>query len=201
MRRVDCDTRSHTNLQKILSGGDGNSLMLRLNRYEQRHWAAKKGKNVMKSATFMSAIVLSAVAITGTTALAKGQGDREPVTFQQLDANGDGQVTKEEMQAYRTQRFTNADTNGDGQLSVEEMQAAAQKKANDRVTKMFEKHDANSDGYLSEDELPKPRRAGKMFDRIDADGNGSISEQEFADAKDKMGRHKKKRDNAGSDSN
>lgn len=155
----------------------------------------------MKSAKFIPAILISAVAITGTSVLAAGPKDREPVTFQELDANGDGQVTKEEMQAHRNQRFTDADTNGDGKLSVEEMQAAAQKKTQDRVTKMFEKNDTDQDGFLTEDELPKPRRAGKMFDRIDADNNGSISEQEFADAKDKMGRkHKKNRQSDSDDS-
>ncbi len=153
----------------------------------------------MKSAKFIPAIIISAVAITGTSVLAAGPRDREPVTFQELDANGDGQVTQEEMQAYRGQRFTDADTDGDGKLSVEEMQAAGQKKVNDRVTKMFEKQDANNDGFLTEDELPKPRRAGKMFDRIDADGNGTISEQEFADAKERMGRHHKKRGKADTD--
>ncbi|RBW63060.1 EF-hand domain-containing protein [Ruegeria sp. A3M17] len=153
----------------------------------------------MKSAKFIPAIIVSALAITGTSVFAAGGKDREPVTFQQLDANGDGQVTKEEMQAHRNQRFTNADTDGDGQLSVEEMQAAGQKKANDRVTKMFERNDANKDGLLSEDELPKPRRADKMFDRIDANEDGAISEEEFADAKDRMGKRHKKHGNADSD--
>ncbi|SLN18012.1 EF-hand domain-containing protein [Ruegeria meonggei] len=153
----------------------------------------------MKSVKFIPAILISAVAITGTSVLAAGPKDRAPVTFQELDANGDGQVTQDEMQAHRNQRFTDADTDGDGQLSVEEMQSAAQTKASERVTKMFEKNDANQDGFLTEDELPKPRRAGKMFDRIDADNNGSISEQEFADAKDKMGRKHKKHGQSGSD--
>lgn len=155
----------------------------------------------MKSSKFITAIVLSAVAVTGTTVLAAGPEDREPVSFQELDANNDGQVTQEEMLAHRNQRFTQADTDGDGQLSVEEMQAAAQQRANDKVTRMFEKHDANSDGFLSDDELPKPRRADKMFDRMDADNSGGISEQEYADARDKMGRHHKKRAKAGSDNN
>ncbi|NVO54677.1 EF-hand domain-containing protein [Rhodobacteraceae bacterium B1Z28] len=155
----------------------------------------------MNYSKFIPAIVLSAVAITGTSVLAAGPKDREPVSFQELDANNDGQVTKEEMEAHRGQRFTKADANGDGQLSVEEMQAAAQKRANDRVTSMFKDHDANSDGFLSADELPKPRRADKMFDRIDADNSGGISEQEFADAKDKKGRHNKKHDKSGSDDN
>ena len=145
----------------------------------------------MNSTKFISAVVLAAVAVTGTSVAAAGGKDRQPVSFQELDANGDGQVTREEMQARRAERFTKADANGDGQLSVEEMQAAGQQKVNDRVTKMFERNDANKDGFLSPDELPKPRRADKMFDRMDADSDGAISEQEFADAKEKMGRHKK----------
>ncbi|MES0861754.1 calcium-binding protein [Ruegeria sp. SCPT10] len=152
----------------------------------------------MKNSTFISGIILAAVAITGTSVLAAGPKDRQPASFQELDANGDGQITKDEMTAHRNARFATADTDGDGQLSVDEMQAAAQQRSSDRVTKMFEKHDANGDGFLSDDELPKPRRADKMFDRIDADDSGGISEQEFADAKDKMGRHKK-RQNADAD--
>jgi len=155
----------------------------------------------MKNSIFIPAIVLSAVAITGTSVLAAGPKDREPASFEELDTNDDGQITQEEMQAHRQARFTKADANGDGQLSVDEMQAAAQQKASDRVTKMFEKHDANGDGFLSTDELPKPRRADKMFDRIDADDSGGISEQEFADAKDKMGRKHKKQGKADTESN
>lgn len=71
----------------------------------------------MKNVTFISAIVMSAVAITGTSVLAAGPGGREPVSFQELDADGDGQVTQQEMEAHRTARFTEADTNGDGMLS------------------------------------------------------------------------------------
>ncbi|WP_170758916.1 EF-hand domain-containing protein [Ruegeria lacuscaerulensis] len=153
----------------------------------------------MKSAKFIPAIIISAVAITGTSVLAAGPRDREPVTFQELDANGDGQVTQEEMESHRTQRFTETDTDGDGKLSVEEVQAAGQKKASERATRMFERYDANNDGFLTEDELPKPRRAGKMFDRIDTDGSGTISEQEFADAKERMGRHHRKHGKADSD--
>ncbi|KIC47099.1 calcium-binding protein [Ruegeria sp. ANG-S4] len=155
----------------------------------------------MKSSSFISAVMVAAVAVTGTTAFAKGPKDRQPATFQELDADGDGQITQAEIEAHRAQRFTSADADGDGQLSLEEMQAAAQSRANERVQKMFERQDANNDGFLSEDELPKPRRGAKMFERIDADGNGSISEQEYADAQEKMGRKNKRNGNRGSDSN
>ncbi len=155
----------------------------------------------MKNTTFISAILLTAFAVAGTSALAMGPRDREPVTFQELDADGNGEISKAELEAHRKNRAASADANGDGKISLEEMQAAAQKQAVERVAKMFERHDANKDGFISEDELPKRRKAGKMFDRIDADGNGSISEQEFADAREKMGRHHKKRGQPTTDNN
>ncbi|MGI9367533.1 MAG: EF-hand domain-containing protein [Ruegeria sp.] len=155
----------------------------------------------MKNTTFISAILLTAIAVTGTSALAMGPRGGESVTFQELDADGNGEVSKAELEEHRNNRTAGADANGDGKISLEEMQAAAQKQAADRVAKMFERHDANKDGFISDDELPKPRNAGKMFDRIDADGNGAISEQEFTDAREKMGRHHKKRGQPKSDSN
>ena len=146
----------------------------------------------MKAAPIISAIVLSAVAVTGTSVLAKGGRDHQPASFEELDTNGDGQVTQAEILAHRQAKFTSADADGDGQISLEEMQAAAQVKANERVSKMFERLDENQDGFLSDDELPKPRRASKMFERIDTDGSGAISEQEYADAKDRMDRKHKR---------
>lgn len=145
----------------------------------------------MKHAGIIAGIVLAASSIVATGALAKGPGHGPQVTFQELDADNNGEITKEEMQAHRKARFAKADADGDGKLSLEEMQAQAQERAKARAGKMMERHDANNDGFLSEDEMPKPRKAGKFFDRMDADDNGSISEEEFAEAKARMQKHGK----------
>ncbi|WP_171096989.1 EF-hand domain-containing protein [Ruegeria sp. HKCCD7255] len=155
----------------------------------------------MKTVGFISAIVVTAIAVTGSSALAKGGRDRALPTFQELDANGDGVISEAEVTAFGQQRFGAADTDGDGQLSLEELQASAQARASERASKMFDKHDVNQDGFLSTDELPKPRRGAKMFERIDADGNGTISEQEYADAQDKMERRHKRKGAPDADSN
>ncbi len=152
-----------------------------------------KGTPDMKHAGFIAGIVVAALAVTGTSALAMGPGRGADVTFQELDTDGNGEVSKAEMDAHRAARFTKADTDNDGKLSLEEVQASAQERAKDRASQMLERHDANKDGFLTEDELPKPRREGRFFDRMDADGNGAISEQEFAEAQERMKEHRGKR--------
>lgn len=65
-----------------------------------------------------------------------GQRPNPEAMFSQLDTNGDGSLTQEEMQAGRpdnapamsteqeTEMFSNLDTDGDGSISQEEMQNA-----------------------------------------------------------------------------
>ncbi|KUJ76755.1 calcium-binding protein [Ruegeria marisrubri] len=155
----------------------------------------------MKHTGFISAVVLAAIAVTATPTFAMGPRSGNPVTFEELDADGNGEVSKAEMEAHRTARFDKADTDGDGKLSVDEIQTAAQERAKQMASAMFERRDANQDGFLTEDELPKPQRQGKMFDRIDADGNGSISAEEFANVQDRMEKHRKKRGHGWFDKN
>lgn len=83
--------------------------------------------------------------------------------FDQMDANGDGRLMKEEMQASIAkstggrgghgarfeQKYKAADKDGDGTLSKEETQAAKL----DRITQRFDQVDANKDGKLTRDEL------------------------------------------------
>ena len=77
--------------------------------------------------------------------------------FDRFDADGDGVITKAEVEAAAVARFTESDSNGDGSLSAEEMIAAAESRhANrhsDRIAKRIEKHDANGDGLLSLEEV------------------------------------------------
>lgn len=145
----------------------------------------------MKKSAFIAVIVGTASIVAAGAVLAKGGpggpgGPGMRMSFEEMDTDGNGEITQAEMEAMKAARFTSADTDGDGALSLEELTAQGMKKVAEHAESMLEKHDANGDGVLSQDELPKPRRSGHMFDRIDADGNGSISKEEFDEASEHM---------------
>lgn len=118
-------------------------------------------------------------------------GSQRGPDFSTLDTNGDGQITREEMQARAAERFARADTDGNGVLTQAEMTARADAERTDRVERrvqrMIEELDADADGALSQAEL-LDRRAERMFERVDQNEDGSITEEEFAQARESMAR-------------
>jgi len=139
----------------------------------------------MKTTVLMAGI---AAALVMTAADAEAKPNRDRPDFATLDANGDGQITAEELQAQGAARFAAADTDGNGSLSLEELTAAAAERRENRAGRMLERLDTNEDGELSQEELAAARggdRAERMIERADADGNGSISQEEFEEAKDR----------------
>lgn len=142
---------------------------------------------------------LSAAIVVGgiSVADAKGSGGRAQLpSFETLDADGDGQITKAEMEARGAARFAETDTDGNGELSKEELTARASKNNERRVEKMLDRLDADNNGSISQAELDAaPRRGGgdRMFSRVDADNDGAISQEEFETAMAKRGNRAKKR--------
>ena len=78
---------------------------------------------------------------------------RIAANFNAIDADGNGQITLDELHAYMKSRagqwkahaFKSADANGDGKVSRDEFLAQAAAR--------FDKLDANKDGFLTPDEL------------------------------------------------
>ncbi|NSX53916.1 EF-hand domain-containing protein [Parasulfitobacter algicola] len=113
------------------------------------------------------------ILIAASGAMAQEQG--KSMSFDMLDKDGNGELSREEMQQAQALRFSNADADRNGALSQSELETLA---AN-RAGRMMARMDANDDGQLTQDEMPQQRGEGRMFRRLDTDRNGTISKTEF----------------------
>lgn len=135
-----------------------------------------------------TAVFVLALTAAATVAMAAPGGDRAGFRgapeFSELDANGDGVLTQEDLTAAAQARFSDVDADGNGSVTRAEMAAHAEsqreERRQERLDDMIERADANNDGALSFEELTDERRGTRMLDRLDADGNGEVSEEEFA---------------------
>lgn len=139
-------------------------------------------KNGMILAGLGAAILAGAAGQGIAQDMQKAMGHGMRPGFEELDADGDGKVTRDEMQAHMQARFGAADTDGDGKLSRAELSARIEARQAERrerrLDRMFDRHDTDGDGALSMDEM-RGDRAGPMFSRLDADDDGAVSKEEF----------------------
>jgi Ca2+-binding EF-hand superfamily protein len=126
--------------------------------------------------------------------------------FDELDKNGDGKVTREEVPEPHRQSFERAlrlagrQSEGDltksqfvealkpDDLKVAAPQNLGQGGGGDRnPAQLFQRFDRNRDGKLSLDEIPEPARPRYklMFDRL---GKQELSREEFVQASERLGR-------------
>lgn len=135
--------------------------------------------NATLKITALTALLLAGAGV----AFAKGQGgERAMPTFEELDADGSGEITSEDFAMLRENRFADMDTDGDGSVSEAEFVDAAQNRAAERAAQRFARLDADGDGMLSRDAIEAGGRRGpgnRMLSRLDEDGSGGVSEEEF----------------------
>lgn len=148
-------------------------------------------KNMITAATLMAVLAGSLGMVS--VAEARGMGDKAGFAggrmgpnapeFAEIDADGDGQLTQEELDAFAAARFAAIDTDGDGVLSADELAAAAEARRAEmeaaRVQRMIEARDTNGDGVLSQEEMSAQAQKSP-FERLDTNGDGVISAEEFA---------------------
>ena len=108
---------------------------------------------------------------------AQANDDRGSSRFDRLDQNGDGEITRAEIEAAsseragkranrRADRMFEADANGDGAVTREELKAYRENRNPDK----------NGDGVIDRAEFME--KAAERFDRLDKNGDGVLSEDE-----------------------
>ncbi len=122
--------------------------------------------------------------------------DNAPTLFSELDTNGDGNVTADEVPEPFAERFADllqrADRNQDKQLSKQEFKSLSKRVAgvaanrpplaetNQRVQDILKRADRDGDGRLSHPEAPP--RIAQRFQRFDQNGDGQLDSSELARA-------------------
>ena len=146
----------------------------------------------MKKLTIAALVTLGLGGLTYTAMAEDERGPGSQARLEAVDANQDGNVTKDEIAVHRAERFAAADANGDNLLSAEEFEAFAEaeqaRRRAERRAKRFAKLDANGDGVITAEEHASAadERMARMFERVDADGDGVITEAEREAAQEKM---------------
>ncbi len=139
--------------------------------------------------------IVTVVAVTAAVVMAGHEderparaqaGENTPDLFKKLlerwDANGDGQITKDEFEGPE-HLFTRMDASGDGAISEGELRAAptgqrgamGRRDPAARWKALLERWDANKDGQLARAEF---QGHDELFDMLDANGDGVITEEE-----------------------
>ena len=109
-----------------------------------------------------------------------GGGMRNPwERFLEYDANGDGEIGREELPERMQRLFDRVDANQNGVLDEDELQRGMRGRRGGpaRMMDRLMEVDENGDGRISREEAPE--RMGSMFERLDANGDGFIDPKEI----------------------
>lgn len=131
----------------------------------------------------LSAVCIAAVAAPALAAgpqglrgmhLARGGGSDMIETF---DANGDGQLTQAEIDAFRANRLAAFDTDDDGELSLKEYQALWLDAHRERMVDDFQRHDDDGNARVTAAEFNEP--FANMVARRDRNDDGVLTRDEL----------------------
>jgi Ca2+-binding EF-hand superfamily protein len=102
-----------------------------------------------------------------------------PLSFEEVDINGDGVVSEREaaaMPVSLSEAFGTVDADGDNNVSPVEYDAAA---TNLLRGVDFGSLDTDSDGVIGAEEAAEMPPLSESYDRVDTDADGLISETEY----------------------
>ncbi|MCC7048558.1 MAG: EF-hand domain-containing protein [Alphaproteobacteria bacterium] len=188
------------------------TVLLRLQQQEDRNAQNQPTDDAATPDTSTEAAAPADPATTDATATdASAAPSDSPVhrLFAAIDANQDGDITKEEFETFikakgGTQEeadklYALLDKDGDGKLSEDQLAEAIRRGhhghhygwlARPNAERLFAKIDGDGDGKLTKDEMEKfvtdrggkAERADKFFAKADRDGDGAVDQAELAQA-------------------
>ena len=107
--------------------------------------------------------------------------------LKKADANKDGEVTFDDVEELRSERFTKFDANNDGVVTEDEVQKVVEERVQKRTQRMTRRFDQDRDGKITTDEFN--RLAKERFSSMDLTDDGKIAGDELPgfmqDKKDK----------------
>lgn len=130
--------------------------------------------------------VITALALCTSMAAFAGPGMKGPMHA--VDADQNGEITKQEVESFQQQHFSKMDADGDGQVTSEEFQAAKERMRQERMQKHFERLDKDSNGSLNQEELQS--KFQKYFEKCDKNSDDVLSKDELKQCHQGKGKHK-----------
>jgi len=127
----------------------------------------------MKS--FGTALLVLAVALPVAAQQSQDKAHRGgQQRFEKMDANHDGRISKDEWKG-RNDVFDRLDTNHDGFLTMDELKQGREH-ARENMGRALRNMDTDNDGRISRQEW---KGRAEMFDRLDANHDGYLTKDEL----------------------
>lgn len=106
--------------------------------------------------------------------------------LRRANTNGDGTVSRDEIEAAANARFDRWDATGDGALSRDDMTAMSAQRTEFRVQRFIARFGAQETGQVTRDQFLQ--RAEERFQRRDANGDGVLTRDEMGRKRGGRGR-------------
>ncbi len=106
-----------------------------------------------------------------------GPGHGPMRLMEQLDTNGDGKLTKEEVDGVSQAKLAQFDTDKNGGLTLQEFQGLWLDFMRPQMVRGFQRFDADGDGSVTKAELEAP--LDRMLQHMDANDDGAIGRDEM----------------------